>query len=397
MIKCAVAVLIVFLWSRPEGIKGQECSCDSPNVRTAIYKPVDFSKECWTQEETAILFARMVMQELMPKDIPLDIPLLLRYFKLCLETVKAMSSTPKSHYIMVTAMSDIIGGYLRSFGLPTAKRGYYEGVVDYTDIKQLYELHDGILSLLGSDGSGWLHPFVIQRYGTISALPFVNQEKAACRCIVTYKCIDAVDEVKDCELNIELVPKPFLDNPTTPTAIAIPFSERSLFSLNSNTSTNILVDYFLTVTKCLKTLGNADCNPCLVAFNRQFEKWLHANVIPHVNDEAWYPGFGGVLRIIETLKLTGGSELEEETYIPKSKSCSASTWVYVTILLLVLIIFWLVVWIVYIFIRRRRCLKKYHAESVGHSSATGPILNTLVDLYCDSDISSGTLPYSVGQ
>lgn len=80
-------------------------------------------------------------------------------------------------------------------------------------------------------------------------------------------------------------------------SIWLPFKDQRNFILNSQSSAFVLTRYYVDVLKCYQ-FRNAISNP----FNRRFQKLLHEKVIPLIHKEEFYPGFGAILRVWETLK-----------------------------------------------------------------------------------------------
>lgn len=81
------------------------------------------------------------------------------------------------------------------------------------------------------------------------------------------------------------IPLPFLDSAAHPCAIALPFRNRSLYSLISKDSANILLRYYTAAIHCLyrpaeETPGvQPQCNivrddPAVHQFNVDFHNWL---------------------------------------------------------------------------------------------------------------------------
>lgn len=134
-----------------------------------------------------------------------------------------------------------------------------------------------------------------------------------------------------------IIPLPLLEDSDFPHTIAVPFKVHPLRNMQSRKSAYVLERYYITVIKCLiskNTLGRD-----IRRFNSQFHSWIVSQVIkitikfnqlkiktyhsimflqtfslkihmifqvyPHLEDEKWYPAFGGVYRIIETIKKIG--------------------------------------------------------------------------------------------
>lgn len=84
-------------------------------------------------------------------------------------------------------------------------------------------------------------------------------------------------------------------------SIALPYENGSLYSLFTEKSAFIIMKYYIDGINCLTSLS-VDKNQ-LNKFKKHLNDWLHNAVKPLLNDdEAWYPAFGGVLRVITSLE-----------------------------------------------------------------------------------------------
>lgn len=97
---------------------------------------------------------------------------------------------------------------------------------------------------------------------------------------------------------------PFFDSKSSPSAVAIPFKKYSLRNIQSKAAAYVVLKYYVAATKCLMT-RNAN-SQSLHNFNNQLYSWLTKYVMPRLSDDKFYSAFGGVLRILETLKKKGG-------------------------------------------------------------------------------------------
>lgn len=96
---------------------------------------------------------------------------------------------------------------------------------------------------------------------------------------------------------------PYFDSKSRPSSIAIPFKAYSLRNIESKSAAYVLVKFYVAGTKCLTT---KDVDPnSIQEFNTNFFGFIMNKVVPHLCDERFYAAFGGVLRIIETMKAAG--------------------------------------------------------------------------------------------
>ncbi|XP_031834028.1 uncharacterized protein LOC116427620 [Nomia melanderi] len=307
------------------------------NVGTVLFEKTDAGKQCWTTEEFITLNSRRLFQDLLPKVKVLNyeddryIALLMDYFHICLENVRKLS-IGKTKHLMLKALADTMGGYLQVYILPLTKHSYYAGNIKYRNARKLFELYDELKLFLRSNGAGWLKPS--NEKVQMKIMPIVvtpPKTPAACEGIVTshsssvnnnnreihhfafkkakrhmskHKSIKNVKRDKSIKKNESVaVPLPFLDDDAEPNSIALPFKKNSLQSLYTEQSAFVLVKYYVASVKCIESRSSTKSE--LKTFNQEFYNWLQQSVEPHLDDDKWYPGFGGVLRVISTLKESG--------------------------------------------------------------------------------------------
>lgn len=144
--------------------KSDNDCCKSPNVGSVLFRDIDLHrKDCWSQEEIALLYTRRVMQEIIPRQIPRNIPLLIDYMKICLDTAKQVAPSKSELDFLLTAFSDAFGGYLQSYGLPLLNEAYYEGYVGYNAAKSFQNMQCEFKKLLKTDGSSWTQTMKISK------------------------------------------------------------------------------------------------------------------------------------------------------------------------------------------------------------------------------------------
>ncbi|KAK9506289.1 hypothetical protein O3M35_008251 [Rhynocoris fuscipes] len=365
-------------------------ACPTPNVRTVLFKPSDLTKECWSQEEASLLYARRLMQELLPMKVPSDMNLLVNYIKLCLKVLQEEVTSKYTHQLLLFAMSDALGGYLQAYGFPLCKAKYYEGTTSYCVTKQMNVLLVTTKQILGTDGGSWTRQIHVEKSDKIA--PFELKECGnvdSCRYLITNYDVLKHGETEKPKVH---VPMPFIDSASFPSAVAVPFRNRSLFSLMSSDATDILVRYFMVAEQCLAgpcPNGERKNNPSIREFELDYHNWLTRVVVPHLNDERWYPGFGSVLRLVSTMShkgvktmpgLTGSfvaiSE-DERDFINKP----TSPWLYILIVMALVLIFWLCFAFISSFssfIKKRRCAKD--GSTCSSLDSSGQVVNTLITM-----------------
>ncbi|XP_014256921.1 uncharacterized protein LOC106670818 [Cimex lectularius] len=334
------------------------CPCTSPNVRTVLFRNADCFKECWNNDEIILLYSRRLFQAVLPKRMPVRTSFLIKYIKLCLGVIKKMELSKRVHYLMMSAMADVFGGYLQAFGIPLAIAEYYEGANSYHETKQADELLTEFKKLLSTNGGSWTKQIYIKRSNHVT--PYIVEspiKKNLCSTIVTNNEYLSFRKIKQKSVTIAM---PYLDDAQHPSAIAIPLKDKTLYSLFTNKSSDILLRYYSGVTHCLLSPNDLNkdiicaTSPSLHTFNLNFHKWLISEIYPHLHDETWYPGFGSVFRLFETLSLKGFPkpfESVNETEITSPtlacRKTTTSNSFFILCVITFVIMFWLITWVVY--------------------------------------------------
>ncbi|XP_050595962.1 uncharacterized protein LOC126924948 [Bombus affinis] len=309
------------------------------NIGTVLFEKSDTAKHCWTTEEFIILNSRRMFQDLLPKVKVLNyendryIALLMDYFHICLENVRKLS-IGKTKHLMLKALADTMGGYLQVYILPLTKHSYYAGNVKYRNARKLFELYEQLKVFLRSNGAGWLNPSKKIKQTKIQAIVITSPKSSSVACdgVITYSASSIANrretkrftfkqkkrhipkhkikstnprhkDESDRDNESIIIPLPFLDDDTQPNSIALPFKKNTLQSLYSERSTFALVKYYIASVKCIVSKSKEKAE--LEAFNREFYDWLQQSVQRHLDDEKWYPAFGGVLRVIASLEEAG--------------------------------------------------------------------------------------------
>lgn len=87
---------------------------DQINVGTVLFSKKDSEKKCWNDEQIALVRARLIYQDILPKatlnDVKNDefLNTLVQYFHLALNKVKILTEG-RTQQINLTAMSDVLG------------------------------------------------------------------------------------------------------------------------------------------------------------------------------------------------------------------------------------------------------------------------------------------------
>ena len=230
-------------------------------------------------------------------------PALIEYFEICVRSVWKQSRG-RARHILLLALSDVFGGFLHVYALPCTKRQYYAGLVRYRHVQDLYNLYQDLVTFLMTNGGNWrkpkedfdnrmsLKPLVVS--------PTSTQTENMCKKLITFnKNYGKACEDKENTLS---VPLPVMDNAQKPCAIVLPLRDPNfnLLSLYSPKSPNVLQLYYVTSVNCLNNSADS-----AMIFKLQFYRWLKSRVLPRLQDDRWYPAFGGVLPILAALEREG--------------------------------------------------------------------------------------------
>ncbi|XP_068900401.1 uncharacterized protein [Tenebrio molitor] len=277
------------------------------NVGTTLFTKADSCKECWSSESMALLTSRMILEDLLPSTSILVIDSnefvtdLVEYFRLILEIVR-QETHGKTKHITLLALTDLLGGYLHHAVLPIAKYAYYAGLIDFDSMATLLGLFDELKWFLRTNGQGWskslsvnLENFEIQRIPLQPPIP-----KDECNNLIFIEDENADEKQTHCDLAIAM---PFFDSITKPSAIAFPMKSCPLYNVEANSSSYLVMKFFVTAYKCLQQ-KNAK-SESVQRFQNDFCGWIEEQIMPRLEDEKFYAAFGGVLRVRNTLKRLG--------------------------------------------------------------------------------------------
>lgn len=111
---------------------------------------------------------------------------LMDYFHICLESVRKLSAG-KTKHLMLKALADTLGGYLRVYILPLTRYSYYAGNLKYRNVRMLFELFDELKTFLRTNGAGWSKPH--RNFDTVGIPSIVitpPKTSVACNGLITY-------------------------------------------------------------------------------------------------------------------------------------------------------------------------------------------------------------------
>ncbi|XP_057666671.1 uncharacterized protein LOC130900210 [Diorhabda carinulata] len=363
--------------------EGKNKSCeDNKSIHglgTVLFTSADIYKQCWSQEEIAILSTRLILEDLLPDISILNIDCndfvedIVSYFRLLIEVVKKATRGRKKR-ITLLALTDLLGAYLQYAVLPVARYSYYAGVIDYTRIAKLIQLFEEIKWFLRTNGQGWPKPMKITSSIVIEPINFDLEKPNVKSCCDQLIFFESERRSEDDNVTGVVVrshidfPLPFFDSTVRPNSIAVPFKRYPLRNIESRKVSYILMKFFIGAVQCLKEKKTE--TETQQRFLNNFFGWIKKDVLPKLEDDKFYSAFGGILRVDETLKTLGAIAFTNATCLPEgeqemavpgaggnNKKDSPSL---LLIIMLVIIIIWFVVGTAFICYRMRRHRKKPH-------------------------------------
>lgn len=209
------------------------------------------------------------------------------------------------------------------------KFSFYAGTLTYKSTLKVYDFQNNCKQILNTHGNGWrlsTFKFLKMKY---KVQPITNHAqglktessdifKDPCGNLLLASNEDYTSDYNDRELIVSLPRIESVDNDNI-ISVWLPFKHKRNFILNSKSSAFVLTRYYVDVLKCYQ-FRKVISNP----FNRRFQKLLHEKVIPLINNDEFYPGFGAILRVWETLK--SSSVVVRSTFTYDTDSYANELW-----------------------------------------------------------------------
>lgn len=198
--------------------------------------------------------------------------------------------------------------------LPIAKFSFYSGNVTYSVVQNIFNLYERCKELLDTNGNGWNDPTTDFSQFKIDIEP-LDVKKLSTGDDAMRACVNlAMNQNDDDNEEDMLVPMPKIETEEGEelSTIWLPLKRKHIFNVHSETSAFILFRYFVMVSQCYSHQG---INQAI--FNRKLNLWLVENILPYLEDDQLYPAFGGVLRILQTVKDPNESAYQGPQRMPK--------------------------------------------------------------------------------
>lgn len=268
------------------------------NVGTVVFSTEDLKNNRWSKSKIGLLRARRYFQSFMPPANLINtvnenyIDALMRYFEDGYSTIKTEAVDAETDRIMTIALSDVIGGYLKSWALPITKFAFYGGTITQNHAIRLFKFYDELRNYMGTDGDGWTSP----DSSIISSIDInVAEPKHVSN---TRSMSDPCDHLAyfiktPTGLSI---PIPHVNWDKQSNTMFIPLKNYSLIPLGLPNSSNALFKYYDAAKNCMQTNGQQDREN----FDEKFQNWLLKEVVPHLSDDRLYLAFESILSLVNT-------------------------------------------------------------------------------------------------
>lgn len=203
-----------------------------------------------------------------------------------------------SNNISEKVFFDTLGGYLNFYLVPVAKYSYYSGLSSLKSVQNILSLHEQCKIALNTNGNGWQEPMdeVLNELEVVNVEPLkINQNDCQSSCEHLQ-----LSENQGLENDKMIVALPKLqgdDERGHLGNIWLPFRRKRIYDLKSSESPYIVVEFYTTLRKCFRHVG---ISPRF--YNRELKQWVLENIQIHLSDEVFYPGLGGILRILESIR-----------------------------------------------------------------------------------------------
>lgn len=269
------------------------------NVGTVLFTKADMRHRKWNKDTLALLKARMYFQGVIPPfsspraDVPEYVTALLRYLRSSYATIRKESGDKETDRILTIAFTDVIGGYLKMFALPIAKYAYYGGTLPKEDTLKLFLFYEDAKRYLHHNGSTWARPdATLLNSVTINVantpFAFINTRHK----LTPDPCVFlSYFEKTPTGLTI---PTPRID--WSSCTMFIPLANHSFVNLYSAKRATDLHKYYNIATNCVRMKRPSS----LDKFTERFQSWLQFEVVPHLNDDHFYPALQGILSLINS-------------------------------------------------------------------------------------------------
>ncbi|XP_037027061.1 uncharacterized protein LOC119067885 [Bradysia coprophila] len=274
-----------------------------------------FAKQCFSVEDVALLATRSKFEALIPNVSTLELHLeddksvedMLEYFYGFNQLLNIIEKEDLKFFSQL-AFYDVVGGYFNYFYWPLVKYSFYAGMLTYNSTISVYSFHKHCKETLNTIGNGWRQSKDFSRTNfkiePINSSAKVNKETESIippdgRDNACEKLLMASDEDATYRFETDLIvalPQIEADDGNGILNVRLPFKRKQNFNFNSKASAFVLFKYYVTVCKCHDFRKQSS-----ERFDIRFLKLVKEKFLPLLQRDTFYPGFGAILRISESL------------------------------------------------------------------------------------------------
>lgn len=185
------------------------------------------------------------------------------------------------------------------------KLSFYAGNLEYTNAIAVIKLETKCKRAMNTNGNGWRSPRMEWFRSNRIRVEALNQsigdnfdgDHPPCANLILS---EEEDDVESPNRMLVALPKLEFGNEPVLGNVWLPFKRKHYFHLAHQSSAFILLRYYVAVRKCysFKTASPKK-------FHRRLADWLSDRILPHIDDDTFYPGLGAILRIMDTLQTQG--------------------------------------------------------------------------------------------
>lgn len=196
--------------------------------------------------------------------------------------------------------------YLNYFYWPLVKHSFYAGMLTYNSTISVYSLHKHCKDAINTMGNGWRQSQDISKANfqiePINVTTKINQQSELLippngRDNPCEKLLLASDEENTFETDmIVSLPQFDTDDNDDILNVRLPFKRKQNFNFNSKASAFVLLKYYVSVSKCYEYRKQSS-----ERFDMRLLKLVNEKFLPFVRRDIFYPGFGAIFRITESL------------------------------------------------------------------------------------------------
>lgn len=215
---------------------------------------------------------------------------------------------------------DTLGSYLNYYLVPVAKYSFYASSISLENVENILKLHEQCKTRLNTNGNDWKEPLedVLNELDMVYIQPLQIEERSVIKGESFCTYLDLKSYQYELDNDKIIVPLPKLepeDNNGYLSNIWLPLRHKKIYDLKSTSSAYIMVKFYETLSRCYRYEQISQ-----ESYNRNFKGWLLENVNIHLSDDVFYPGFGGVLEILEALRRPARKKTKHEHYLWQADS-----------------------------------------------------------------------------